>query len=215
MSKKIDQKILQEEIKRGIREFYPYFLGFYFLSLIIAVFSKTWRGLFYWPAFHIAVIIFSLLFVLTFAFDNDFRVSSITKYLIRQVGTRSRQLFFFVHSRLLRLSRRDKLKILLIAAIMVLVALYGVGVIDLFVLLYALASVLFIFDSRWSAAAALVLLASCPVLLILKKYLWAENVAIYAYYFLAITVLTQIRKLRGGRATVDNSIDSVATERKT
>jgi len=221
MSKKIDPKILQEEIKERIREFYPYFLGFYFLSLLIAVFSKTWRGFFYWPAFHIVIIFFSLLFVLTLKFDRifdrDFRIIGLAKNFLRRFGVQFRRYFIFVRSRLLRLSRRTWLKILLIAAIMIFAMLKGVGAIDFFVLLYAMASFIFILDSRWSAAVALLLLASCPVLLILKKDPWAESAAIYAYYFLVITVLTQIREFRQKmekHLPVDNSLGSVVAERK-
>jgi hypothetical protein len=222
MSKKIDQKILLEEIKRGIGEFYPYFLGFYFLSLIIAAFSKTWRGFFYWPAFNAIAVVYSLLFVLTVKFNfslfRDGRIIGEAKKYLRRIGVRFWQYFIFVRSRLLRLRARTWLKILLMAAIMILAAIHGVGVIDLLVLLYALASVLFVLDSRWSAAVALVLLASCPVLLILKKDPWAENGAVYAYYFLVITVLTQIREFRqkrGKRPPVDNSLGSVVADEKT
>lgn len=215
MSKRIDRKILQAEIMRGIREFFPYLLGFYFLSLIVAVFSKIWRGFFYWPAFHIAIVFFGTLFVLTFALDNDLRVSSIAKYLIRQAGARSRQLFVFIRSRLLGLNRRAWLKILLIAAVMIFAVLHGIGTINFFVLLYALTSFLFVCDSRAAAGIALLLLASCPVLLILKKDPWAESAAVYAYYFLVITVLTQLRELRRNRGSVDNLIDSVAADEKT
>jgi hypothetical protein len=202
MSKKIDRKRLQTEIKQRIREFYPFFLGFYLLSLAVAYFFSAWSGFFYWPAFHSAVIIFSLLFVSTFKFNFAFkrnpRLIGLIKNYLRRSGVRLRQYFIFVRSRLLRLRRRTWLKILLIAAIMIFAALKGVGVIDFFVLLYALVSFLFVLDSRWSAAAALLLLATCPVLLILKKDPWAESVAIYAYYFLVITVLTQIRELKRG-----------------
>jgi len=40
MEKKLDPKILQAEIKGKIREFYPYFLGFYLLSLIVSLFFQ-------------------------------------------------------------------------------------------------------------------------------------------------------------------------------
>ena len=100
---------------------------------------------------------------------------------------------------------------------MIFAMLKGVGAIDFFVLLYAMASFIFILDSRWSAAVALLLLASCPALLILKKDPWAETDAVYAYYFLVITVLTQIREFRqkrGKHLPVDNSLGSVVAERK-
>jgi len=218
MSKKIDPKILQEEIKQRIREFYPFFLGFYLLSLMIARFSSVWSGFFYWPAFHGVMIVFSLLFILTVKIDLSlFRAGPIiasAKKSLRRSVVRSRRCFVFVRSRLSRLRGRTWLKILFIVAIMIFAAFKGVGVIDFFVLLYALVSFLFVLDGRWSAAAALLLLASCPVLLILKKDPWAESVAIYAYYFLVITVLTQIRELRRGRTAVDNSLDSIVMDEK-
>jgi uncharacterized membrane protein len=114
----------------------------------------------------------------------------------------------------MRLSRRTWLKLLLIAAIMIVALLKSVGIINLFVLLYALISFLFVCDSRAAASIALLLLASCPMLLLMKKDLWAENTAVYAYYFLVITVLTQIRELRRDDIAVDNSIDSVVVDRK-
>ena len=81
----------------------------------------------------------------------------------------------------------------------------GLGVVDFLVLFYALTSFIFVWNSRWAGGAALVLLASCPVLLILKKEVWAENVAVYAYYFLVIVVITQIREVRKAKLPVDNS----------
>lgn len=67
-------------------------------------------------------------------------------------------------------------------------------IIDFWVLCYAMISILFILDSRFAAGTALLLLVICPFLLILKKDNMAEVVAIYAYYFLIITVITAIRE---------------------
>jgi len=47
-------------------------------------------------------------------------------------------------------------------------------------------------DSRIVATGALVSLASCPFLLIAKQDVLAEQMAVYAYYFLVITVILQI-----------------------
>lgn len=47
-------------------------------------------------------------------------------------------------------------------------------------------------ESRVLATGALVSLASCPVLLILKQDTFAEQMAVYAYYFLVMTVVLQI-----------------------
>lgn len=63
-----------------------------------------------------------------------------------------------------------------------------------FALFYGINSVLFIIESRISAFFSLIYLMLCPILLILKKDLIAEDMAVQAYYFLVITVITQIRE---------------------
>ncbi len=50
-------------------------------------------------------------------------------------------------------------------------------------------------DSRLSAAIGLVFLAACPFLLIAKKDPVAEQIANYAYFFLAIGVLVQLEEM--------------------
>ena len=52
--------------------------------------------------------------------------------------------------------------------------------------------VLFHSESRTPALLALLLIISLPILLILKRTAIAENIAIYAYYLLIITVILQI-----------------------
>ena len=193
-SKRIDPKILEAEIKARIRGAYFYFLGFYLLSLIIAFFSKTWSGFFYWPAFHGSIIFFTLFFVLTL--EPNFRVQF-------------RRYFIFVYFKLSGLSRRTWLKILFIAAVLIFSLFKEIYVLDWLVLFYALVSLIFILDSRWAAGAALVFLASCPLLLIFKNDILAEGAAIYAYYFLVITVLTQIRELRRERNLEKNKAKMV------
>ena len=47
-------------------------------------------------------------------------------------------------------------------------------------------------NSRIIATGALISLASCPVLLIVKQDAYAEQMAVYTYYFLIITVVLQI-----------------------
>ena len=47
-------------------------------------------------------------------------------------------------------------------------------------------------ENRIIASLALISLASCPFLLIAKKEYLAEKMAIYAYYFLVMTVILQI-----------------------
>ncbi len=63
-------------------------------------------------------------------------------------------------------------------------------------LLYALISIFYVLDSRISATIALLYLVSCPFFLYRKQDLIAEEMATKAYYFLVITVITQIRELK-------------------
>lgn len=65
-----------------------------------------------------------------------------------------------------------------------------------FILIYFGVSILWNLSSRIPAVFALLFLASCPVLLILKKDALAETFAVYAYYFLVIAVVNEILALR-------------------
>ncbi len=71
-----------------------------------------------------------------------------------------------------------------------------INILSAIALFYGINSVLFVIESRVSAFFALIYLALCPVLLIMKKDAVAENMAVQAYYFLVITVITQIRENR-------------------
>ncbi|MCX6715653.1 MAG: hypothetical protein NT077_01390 [Candidatus Taylorbacteria bacterium] len=61
----------------------------------------------------------------------------------------------------------------------------------IFLILFV-AFALYDWDSRIIATGALVSLASCPILLITKQDAIAEQMAVYAYYFLVMTVVLQI-----------------------
>lgn len=54
------------------------------------------------------------------------------------------------------------------------------------------AFLLYKWDSRIPAAGALVSLTTCPILLSFDMQAYAEQMAVYAYYFLVITVLLQM-----------------------
>jgi len=235
MPKKINLEILRREMNEKIRGFYPFFLGFYLLSSAVAFFSPAWSQFFYWPAFHAAAVIFTVLFLLTLKFDfrENFlmrrapkgfklfkaalslaggqmaRTSAVSRYFSVACGRSAWRLLlaagnYFV-KRIRLVTRQSWIKIVVIAIVLVCALFKGLGVVDFLVLFYALTSFIFVWNSRWAGGAALVLLASCPVLLILKKEVWAENVAVYAYYFLVIVVITQIREVRKAKLPVDNS----------
>src|SRR5437016_833192 len=57
---------------------------------------------------------------------------------------------------------------------------------------FFLAFLLFAWDTRIPGVLALLFLASCPVLLIFHLDTRAEQSAVYAYYFLVMTVVLQI-----------------------
>jgi hypothetical protein len=129
------------------------------------------------------------------------KILLIAVILIFRIVTQIHLFCILIYSKLAGLSRRTWLKIFLIAVILIFSLFRGIYPLDFLVLFYALISFLFILDSRFAGGAALVLLASCPFLLIFKKDILAESAAVYAYYFLVITVLAQIRELkREGRA---------------
>ncbi|MFA5178376.1 MAG: hypothetical protein WC427_02340 [Candidatus Paceibacterota bacterium] len=71
-------------------------------------------------------------------------------------------------------------------------------------------------DSRVIAFLALICLASCPVLLQMKKDDTAETMAVYAYFFLAMTVFLQIFEYRRDSKLnpepLDDSDSSIAPE---
>ena len=251
MPRKIDPKILQEEIMGKVRGSYPYFLVFYLLSLAVACFSRAWSNFFYWPAFHAAAAIFTVLFLSTLGFNpwgwclsrcisflkhfKSLRSASKSRYKKSSrrahIFKKNRLAEFFVTAnrfagflfktiscsikeKIIAASWRTWAKVMVIAILLIVASLKGVGAFNFLILFYALISVLFILDSRWSAAAAVLLLASCPVLLILKREGWAESAAIYAYYFLVITVVTQVRELRIEKRPVDKRRLTVVAEKK-
>ena len=204
MSDKFNPKILWAEFSGRVRAAYPYFLGFYLISLFVAIFSVTWRVFFYWPAFHGAVVFFTLLYLLSFSADLA------TRYSWRQIVLTATQHIILpaksVWPLLADFIRHRWISLLLMVIILAFALFKEIGVIDFLVLAYALISIIFIWDSRYAAGTALVLLAACPVLLVIKKDVWAEIAAIYAYYFLVITVLTQIRELAREKKAVNQSL---------
>lgn len=66
------------------------------------------------------------------------------------------------------------------------------------ILIYFGIAIVWRLTSRITAGLALFFLASCPVLLVLKNDNLAETFAVYAYYFLVITVVGEILSLKRG-----------------
>ncbi|MFH0815008.1 MAG: hypothetical protein V1902_02970 [Candidatus Falkowbacteria bacterium] len=91
---------------------------------------------------------------------------------------------------------KNYLKFVLLAIILTFAITKGANVVELLIWIYAFRAIFVGIDSRISAGIALALLATCPILLILKKNAIAEQSAVFAYYFLVIVVITQIIELR-------------------
>ncbi len=81
---------------------------------------------------------------------------------------------------------------LLILIFVALLAIWQFSLESIIFLTLFVSFALYSWDSRIVATGALISLASCPILLIAKKDAYAEQMAVYAYYFLVITVILQI-----------------------
>ena len=224
---KLEWSALWDELKGRIREFYPYFLGFYILCLLIAAFSRTWRGFFYWPGFHGWFVFFTVVFLTTFRLKfslpkiniyfrkpdlssgrrlvnrlNDI-IRSLLSFALKfgtAIGQLGLRITFSIFNRLREITWRGWLKILVVASVLIMAIWQEVNSWELLTIFYAALSILYIFDSRLSAGAALIYLTACPLLLWLDRPSLAESAAVYAFYFLVITVATQMRELRQDQA---------------
>lgn len=92
----------------------------------------------------------------------------------------------------LRDIQREYLYSYIILIIVVLFFIWKVNIEAIIFLTLFITFAIYDWESRVLATGALVSLASCPVLLILKQDTLAEQMAVYAYYFLVMTVVLQI-----------------------
>lgn len=95
---------------------------------------------------------------------------------------------------------RVGLSIVWVVAIFFIATSYALAAAEMAILAYLGISIIWKLSSRISAFLALVLLASEPFLLYLKNDALAETLAVYAFYFLVITVIQEIIFLRKGDA---------------
>lgn len=285
---------MKQKIKRiakytmeDIAEIYLYIFCFYILSIMLSLFFESWRMFFYWPAFHVVIIVLGILSVysergkevklkvyqvIKFIKPESYKIIKFIKRKVhkaessssykakgegwraegvlngvmdglKKIFTKSRNdlikarmsvnslkvygdtflrvvynlagkikaiaiLFFLIAKQVLeiligfavlkikKLKKTEYIKIGIIIIVLGYAVNNKINIINFSILAYALISVLFIVESRIAAGLALMLLVSIPFLLIVKKNEMAEQVAIYAYYFLVITVLTQIREYK-------------------
>lgn len=88
--------------------------------------------------------------------------------------------------------------VILIAGILV-GAYFGWNIVEMFIFLVFLWSILGPIPSRLLAVPALFFLAATPILIALEREEQAETFAVYAYYFLAMAVIRGIVELRSDR----------------
>ena len=192
--------------------FFPYLFAFYLICLFVSIFSAVWRSFFYWPAFNAGVVLFALLSLGSGNASALWReITEISKRgrekggAVAGRGNRTLRKIFttilvvvFIPAWKKVLFRKKNFGIvdyLKLAAMLILLAFsifQGIYIYDFFVLLFALVSVFYGLDMRISAALALALLVIAPLLLAFNQNVFAEQAAVYAYYFLVIAVMTQI-----------------------
>jgi|GEM_PF-844523 len=140
---------------------------------------------------------------------RDFsRVYFQLKKIFRYFCDRLRKILNFIYHELSKLSKRDWLKIIFIALLLLFSLYKEIAFTDFLFLAFGSVAVLFSVDSRFAAGGAIICLAVCPFLIIFKKESAAEIWAIWAYYFLIISVLTAIRETN--KQSVDNNVDKLA-----
>lgn len=184
-------------ILNDIANAYIWLAAFYIVSVILSYFIKSLHSFFDWPAFNAIMVVFGILALVSEKgrkmffvkgkknkFNNS-RKLFINKTSLEKIERRA-------YTILKNLNKKDYVKIGVIIAILFYSIIQKTNIIDFFILAYALFSILFVIKSRVAAFIALILLILIPVQLIEKKEATAEITAVYAYYFLVISVLIQI-----------------------
>jgi hypothetical protein len=120
----------------------------------------------------------------------SFFVHLIIEFFYRLVRLAKKSYLFIVK----KLTKKNVFKAIIIVAVLVFALYRNIEPLDFMVIFYALATVLFLVDYRITAGVALMLFVICPIALIFKKDGFAELVAVYVYYFLVITVISQIKE---------------------
>lgn len=93
-------------------------------------------------------------------------------------------------------SLRINLSIVWIIVVFFIMTSYDLTIVETLILSYFGMAIIWKWTSRISAFLALMLLVSEPFLLALKKDAMAETLAVYAFYFLVITVVQKIISLK-------------------
>lgn len=183
-------------ILNDIAGLYPYLLFFYLASCAVSYFLPLVGLFFYWPAFHIFMVVLGILSLLSHNTVGLF-VSARNKFSKSKgvKGALAMTLYFLISFFTVKnkfLNIIDVAKITVIAVLMAYAYSKNINTYDFLTILFALISVLFSINVMISAGIVIVLLIACPILLVLKESVLAEMVAVYTFYFLVIILLIQI-----------------------
>jgi len=182
-SNKISVRLVFELVLDDIARYYPFLLAFYAAALVLAVFLPSWSVAIYWPAFHGAVVILGAI--------------SLGSRRVRELGLR-KSLGGVAASLVAAAAAARRWRPVTNAKLATMILGVGLGLFlganpwETLVLIYALATILFFTaGARIAIALALALLLVCPVASWLGNNAVADQFAIFAFYFLVITVSSQ------------------------
>lgn len=174
---------------------YPYLLLFFVVLFIFSFLFSFVNDFIHWKALLVCLFLFMIVCLPSRAGRIAIKKELRERKLFWE-GARQGRLFI---SRLLgrakSISRGEYLKAFFVFGVVMYVSDL-LGALDLVVLAYALASVLFRFDHRISAVVVLALLAMIPFVSVIREDSFAERLAIYAYYFLVITAITKLCSIK-------------------
>lgn len=174
---------------------FPYLFAFYIFSVLLSLFFPVWRSFFYWPALHAGIALFAVL-SLGSGRMNVWGGEIVETFQKKgaKAGT-SIVLAVLVPIRALwrKVSAADYAKLAVITAVLAFSLFEGIDMLSFLILLFGLVSFLFKLDMRIAAGCGLIFLVVTPVLLAFNEGGFAEEAAVYAYYFLVIAVVTQLR----------------------
>jgi len=159
-------------IIRGIKKEIPENGLYVILLLIVFALLVIWE-VNVWLAFGLVILFPSLVYILT------------RKVIVRSLRTVKQDIL------------KKKLQTILLAMILVLLVMWKFNFETITLWMLFLSFLFYGWESRVIAAFALLALMSCPFLLIYKRDALAETMAIYAYYFLVMTVVLQITEYKG------------------
>jgi len=212
--------LIIKELVRDIGKFYPFFLFFYVVAIFVTHVSHVWDKIFYWPAFHTAVGFMTFVAIVYY----QSKIKEISKKsggtmrggyksfstTLKNYASKTLFVINFIETKIIdflwSLGWLNYLKIMAVMLIVGYASIKGTDPFSLLVLGYGLASVFWILESRIAASLALGFLIIIPVLLAFKASALAELIAVFAYYFLVITVVTQIREYKRDQRRDNNKI---------